>query len=285
MFPGLSDMPQNISINTIYEDERSHLWVGSAGQGLFRILPGENKVIQYTGKNGLPSDDIKAIITDLNGRIWLTTNKGLCGFDPERNEFRSYNVHDGLPGNDFTVNALHLTADGNVLAGGLNGIVVFNPKEIQRNDLPSPIALCALRIGNKTIGANDASGIISQDIDLMDELIINYDQNDFSIDFQLLNFIKPWKNRYAYLLDGYETEWHESHTGTATYANLPAGSYTLRIRAANNDGVWESAERTLAISIRPAPWATWWIRVDETSVSAGTAASAIQIGLFHKYLA
>jgi ligand-binding sensor domain-containing protein/signal transduction histidine kinase/DNA-binding response OmpR family regulator len=258
IFPGLSDMPRNISINTIYEDERSDLWVGSAGQGLFRILPGENKVIQYTGKNGLPSDDIKAIITDLKGRIWLTTNKGLCGFDPERNEFRSYNVHDGLPGNDFTANALHMTADGMILAGGLNGIVYFNPTEIQRNDLPSAIAFCALRIGDKTISPNDASGIIRQDIDLIDELIINYDQNDFSIDFQLLNFIKPWKNRYAYLLDGYETEWHESHTGTATYANLPAGSYTLRIRAANNDGVWEPAERTLAIRIRPAPWATWW---------------------------
>jgi len=258
MFPGLSSMPQSTGINTIYEDERRQLWVGSAGHGLFRIMPGENKLIQYTVKNGLPSDDVKAIITDLNGRLWLTTNRGLCCFDPEKNEFRSYNVHDGLPGNDFTSNALHRTSDGMILAGGLNGIVIFNPTEIQRNDLRNHIAFSSVRVGDKLISPDDASGILDQDIDLMEELIISHDQNDFSIDFQLLNFIKPWKNRYAYLLDGYETEWHESLTGTATYSNLPAGSYTLRIKAANNDGVWEPEERTLAIRIRPAPWATWW---------------------------
>lgn len=258
MFPGLSDMPERISINTIYEDERSQLWVGSSGQGLFRILPGENKVIKYTTQQGLPSDDIKAIITDLNGHVWLTTNKGLCCFDPERNEFRSYNVHDGLPGNDFTANALHRTAEGKILAGGLNGIVLFHPTEIQRNDLRSHLVFSALRIGDKTIVPNDLSGIITKDIDLMEELSISHDQNDFSIDFQLLNFIKPWKNRYAYILDGYEKEWHESQTGTATYSNLPAGFYTLRIKAANNDGIWEPEERKLAIRIRPAPWATWW---------------------------
>lgn len=257
-FAGLADMPAMIAINTIFEDERHQLWVGSASQGLFRIMPRENKVIRYTGQNGLPSDDVKAIITDLNGRVWLTTNKGLCCFDPERNEFRSYNVHDGLPGNDFTSNAFHRTMDGTILAGGLNGIVFFNPAEIQRNDLPSHIAFSALRIGDKTISPQDGSGIIERDIDLLEEIDISHDQNDFSIDFQLLNFIKPWKNRYAYLLDGYETEWHESTTGTATYSNLPAGSYSLRVKAANNDGVWETEERKLSIRIRPAPWATWW---------------------------
>jgi len=258
MFPGLSDMPEDIVINTIFEDQRQQLWVGTADKGLFRILPGENKVIRYTSKDGLPSEDIKAIITDINNRIWLTTNRGLCCFDQGRNEFRSYNVYDGLPGNDFISNALYRNNEGLILAGGLNGIVLFDPDNIQRNDLRSHIAFSAFRIGDQMIGPKDASGIIDRDIDLMEELSISHDQNDFSIDFQLLNFIKPWKNRYAYLLDGYETEWHESQTGTATYANLPAGSYTLRVKAANNDGIWEPEERRLSIRIRPAPWATWW---------------------------
>lgn len=258
VFPGLADMPEKIGINTIYEDERQQLWVGSAGHGLFLIQPRENSVVRYTGRNGLPSNDVKAIISDLFGRVWLATNKGLCCFDPERGEFRSYNVYDGLPGNDFTSNALHRTPDGTIMAGGLNGIVHFNPADIQRNDLRSHIVLSELRIGDQTIRPKDETGIIAQDIDLIEELSISHDQNDFSIDFQLLNFIKPWKNRYAYLLEGYETEWHESHTGTATYSNLPAGSYTLRVKAANNDGILEPEERLLAIRIRPAPWATWW---------------------------
>ncbi len=258
MFPGLADMPEMIGINTIFEDDRQQLWVGSAGHGLFRILPGDNKVIRYTTKDGLPSEDIKSIITDKNGRIWLTSNRGLCCFDPSRSEFRSYNVYDGLPGNDFISNALYTNNQGLILAGGLNGIVMFHPADIQRNDLRSHIAFSTLRIGDQTISPKDASNIIDRDIDLMEELSISHDQNDFSIDFQLLNFIKPWKNRYAYLLDGYETEWHESQTGTASYSNLPAGSYTLRVKAANNDGVWEPEERLLSIRIRPAPWATLW---------------------------
>ena len=258
MFPGLSDMPEHIGINAIFEDERQQLWVGSAGKGLFRILPGENKVIRYTEKDGLPSDDVRAIVTDLNGRVWMATNRGICCFDPAGGDIRSFNVYDGLPGNDFTSNAFFRMSDGRILAGGLNGIVQFNPAAIQRNDLRSQIAFSALRIGDRTISPQDGTGIIDRDIDLMEEVSISYDQNDFSIDFQLLNFIKPGKNRYTYLLDGYETEWHQSQTGTASYSNLPAGVYTLRVRAANNDGVWAKEERRLQVRIRPAPWATWW---------------------------
>ena len=258
MFPGLADMPEHIGINAIFEDERQQLWIGSADKGLFRILPGENKVVRYSEKDGLPSDDVRAVITDLNGRVWLATNRGLCCFDPARGDIRSFNVYDGLPGNDFTSNAFYRMVDGGILAGSLNGIVRFNPADIQRNDLRSHIAFSALRIGDRTINPQDGSGIIDRDIDFMEEVSISYDQNDFSIDFRLLNFIKPGKNRYAYLLDGYETEWHQSQTGTATYSNLPAGSYTLRVKAANNDGIWEQEERLLAIRIRPAPWATWW---------------------------
>ena len=258
VFPGLSDMPEQMIINSIFEDERQQLWVGTADKGLFKIMPGENKIIRYTLKDGLPSEDIKAVITDMSSRMWLTTNKGLCCFDQGRNEFRSYSVYDGLPGNDFIANALYRSNEGLILAGGLNGIVLFDPEDIQRNDLRSHIAFSAFRIGDQTIGPKDASGIIDRDIDLMEELSISHDQNDFSIDFQLLNFIKPWKNRYAYVLDGYESEWHQSQTGTATYGNLPAGSYTFRVKAANNDGIWEPEERRLSIRVRPAPWATWW---------------------------
>ncbi len=258
IFPGLADMPKDIGINSIYEDERQQLWVGSAGRGLFLIQPRENRVVHYTDKNGLPSNDVKAIITDLVGSVWLTTNKGLCCFDPVRDEFRSYNVYDGLPGNDFTSNAFFRMLDGTILAGGLHGIVHFNPAKIQRNDLRSQIVFSALRIGDRTIRPKDETALIEKDIDLIDVLTISHDQNDFSIDFQLLNFIKPRKNRYAYLLEGYEKDWHESHTGTSSYSNLPAGSYTLRVKAANNDGIWEAEERLLNIRIRPAPWDTWW---------------------------
>ena len=76
--------------------------------------------------------------------------------------------------------------------------------------------------------------------------------------FSLLNFIKPNKNQYLYKLDGFESDWKLTNNGSVTYTNLPAGTYNLLVKAANNDGIWNEKYSSITIIVSPPFWNTWW---------------------------
>ncbi len=82
----------------------------------------------------------------------------------------------------------------------------------------------------------------------------------FTLEFAALSYMAPEMNRYRYRLEGLETQWNEvnSDRRNATYTNLPAGKYVFRLQGSNNDRVWNSKGVTLAITVLPPWWATWW---------------------------
>ena len=81
-----------------------------------------------------------------------------------------------------------------------------------------------------------------------------------NFEFAGLNFIEPEKNQYAYRLDGFEKKWnYVGNRNYVTYTSLPTNrTFTLRIKAANNDGVWNEEGAELHFTILPPWWATWW---------------------------
>jgi len=77
--------------------------------------------------------------------------------------------------------------------------------------------------------------------------------------FSVLDYLDPEKNRYRYMLEGFDSDWIDSSThGSATYTNLPAGDYVLRVQGANSSGVWNLEGISLPVRILPPPWKTWW---------------------------
>jgi serine phosphatase RsbU (regulator of sigma subunit) len=94
------------------------------------------------------------------------------------------------------------------------------------------------------------------------ELILNHKQNALSFKFTALNYLRPERNRYSYILEGFEETWSEpSHNRVATYTNIPHGEYVFKVKGANNDGVWNEKPAVLSIAILPPWWKTWWFRV------------------------
>jgi signal transduction histidine kinase len=73
-----------------------------------------------------------------------------------------------------------------------------------------------------------------------------------------MNFIKPAKNKSAYMIEGYDMDWIYTDAHSASFTNLPAGSYSLLIKAANNDAVWNDKPHVLTITVLPPPWKSWW---------------------------
>ena len=93
-----------------------------------------------------------------------------------------------------------------------------------------------------------------------DKIKISHENNNFSIEFAELSYINPMQNKYAYKLEGFDKEWQYTDASRrfAYYNNLESGTYTFRLRATNENGIWCERETTLQVVILPPPWETWW---------------------------
>lgn len=245
-------------INCILEDKTHQIWVGSHRGGLAKYLAKENRFITYTSKNGLPSDNVVGVAQDDEGNLWISTDRGLSKFDMKQNNFKNYYVSDGLPSNEFSYGAAYKAPTGTLYFGSYNGLVSFKPQNIAINKTAPKIVFTALRLFNKDVEVGSEDGLLEEDISFAPKIIFTADQDIFTVDFVALNYIKPERNKYAYKLEGFEDDWNEVSIPSATYTNLPAGTYHLLVKGSNNDGYWNTNPARLEIRVLPPLWKTWW---------------------------
>lgn len=230
--------------------EAGELWGGTSGSGVVKY--DGQKFITYTNPF-LKSVNIVGILAGKNKDLWLSTSRGLVHFFPETGIYRVYTQNDGIAGNEFNYNSYYKSADGYFYFGGYNGLTYFRPGDIRNNPHKAPLVFTQLRLHSGEEGRE----FPEENITNHEEVSIRYDQNTFTVDFALLNYIKSGKNLYQYRLEDYDKTWKETSEGSATYTNLPPGSYRLSVKGANNDGVWSDV-KTLDITVRPPFWLTWW---------------------------
>ncbi|QMU29976.1 hybrid sensor histidine kinase/response regulator [Adhaeribacter radiodurans] len=256
-------------IFSITEDRRGNLWVGTMGGGLNVLNKKTNKFTFFTEKNGLPSNVINSIVEDASGFLWLSTNNGVSRFHPEKNTFKNYSPYNGLQSYEFTDGSGLITQNGEVFFGGSNGFNLFQPAQMVDNTNVPPVVLTDLHLFNKSVDIGGDSPL-QQHISQTKTLTLPYDQAVFALEYAALDYTIPEKNQYAYILENFDKQW--SHVGTerkATYTNLDPGTYTFRVKAANNDGVWNPQPTTLKIIITPPYWMTWWFRLLLAGVVTG----------------
>ena len=252
----------NNYISALHIDQNNILWIGTHN-GLNRLDLKEayqGKVVfkHYTTKQGLPNNIIHKIIEDTAGKLWLSTSKGLSCFDKTKEVFKNYDEQDGLQGNEFSTNSGLLTKDGAILMGGTNGFNLFYPEKIKQNKYMPPVVFTGFRINKK---AREFS-IKMESIWATDTVELSYKDKIFSVEFAALNYILPAKNTYAVLMENVDQNWrYIGHKRLVTYTDLEPGTYRLRVKTANNDGVWSKKEAHLVIIIHPAWWQTWWFKL------------------------
>ena len=244
--------------NCLFEDTQRNIWAGSYYNGLFKYDQEGRLTGVYKEKDGLADNNVLGILQDdVTGDLWISTGNGLVKFDTKTELFRLFTELDGLPGNVFNNNSYYKTQKGEMFFGGYNGLTSFFPSQVYENTTAPPVVLTSFRLFNKAVGIYDDNKILFRNINLTREIQLKYDQNVFTLDFAVLNYIKPTKNRYAYKLEGFDKDWNYTGTPSAAYTNVPPGKYTFFTRGANNDGVW-SSPILLKISISPPFWRTWW---------------------------
>jgi len=244
-------------INCVQEDARGRIWIGMYYEGLVMYDVATQQLSIFTEKDGLPNNNVMGILEDKSGNLWLSTDNGLSKFDSDKKTFRTYTSSDGLASNEFNYNSFFKDCHGEMFFGGYSGFISFFPDRIETNNYAAPVVFTSLKLFNIPVEINAKDGLLSRDVSITRDIRFRYDQDVFTLGFALLNYIKSNKNRYAYMLEGFDKGWNEVSIPSATYTNLPPGDYTFLVKGANNDGVW-SKPASLHITVLPPFWKTWW---------------------------
>ena len=246
------------SIRQIIEDSNRNIWIAT-NNGLSRFVRNDGSFINYYESDGLPVNEIRSVVEDDDGKLWIGTIDGISRFDPSTETFTNYDQSDGLQINEFSRYSVHKTERGELLFGGLAGFNIFNPDNIENNPYEPPVYLTNLKLSNQTVNINDRNSPLQENISLADTLVLSYKENVITFDFVALNYTRPEYNQYAYMMEGFEDEWnYVGSQRNATYTNLDPGEYIFRVKASNNDGLWNENGTSLALFITPPFWQTTW---------------------------
>ena len=247
-------------LRVLFSDSKGRLWVGQ--KGLYLLDAARDSFRLYPDSSGLAGEFIKGITEDEQGNLWLATSNGLTRFNPDTHAYKKYNTGDGLQDQEFEANAYLKTKDGEMFFGGINGFNCFYPGSIRSNPFIPPVYITGFQLSNRKILPGDTGSPLSEDISFTREIELSYRQSTFSFNFAALNYTTPENNQYAYKLDGLDKDWnYVGKENKAVYTNLGPGDYTFRVKAANNDGLWNEKGSALHITITPPFWKTGWFTI------------------------
>lgn len=267
-YEGDNGLRSNVVL-TIHEDSKENFWLGTSEGGLHRFDREDHSFTPYNQSNGLPSNIVKGILEDDHGNIWLSTNNGISRFNPESESFTNYNVEDGLQGKEFNTLAYYKDKEGYMYFGGINGFNRFHPDSIQTVTRSYPVVFADFKIFNKTVPIGKDSPL-DKHISQTRSIELPHTATVLTFDYAALNYNVIKDSRYAYKMEGFETNWNfVENRRSVTYTNLAPGEYTLRVRTTNNDGTLSENEAAVTLVITPPFWQTTWFYILSAIVIAG----------------
>jgi signal transduction histidine kinase/ligand-binding sensor domain-containing protein/DNA-binding NarL/FixJ family response regulator len=237
----LSSLPSN-DVLCIYKDKVHRIWL-STSLGLCLYDPSSEKFKRYIDVKGFTHNTILCITEDNSGNLWLGTARNISRFDPDGEIFRSYDDSYG------TIEGFHYAggmANGKIFMKARTGITYFEPDKVKDNPFIPPVKVTDIKVFDKPYS-------------FQEELILSHSENYLSFEFAALSFISPERNQYAYKMEGVDKDWvYSGARRYAAYTDLKPGEYHFRVKASNNDGVWNNEGTTLSLVILPPWWQTYW---------------------------
>jgi signal transduction histidine kinase/ligand-binding sensor domain-containing protein/CheY-like chemotaxis protein len=250
-------------VNCFYQDRRGNLWIATYGGGLNRFKDGE--FTHITGKEGLFNDRIYVILEDDKGNFWMSCNKGI--FRVSKKELEdfcdgkrpgvhciSYNEKDGMKSRECRGSVLPAGwkgGDGKLWFPTAKGVVMIDPNHIKKNPLPPPVVI-------EKISA-DHINLEAPFLPAGEQVVFSPGNERFEIHYTGLSFLVPDRVRFQYKLEGYDPQWSDGvDSREAHYTKLPPGNYTFRVKACNNDGIWNETGTSISFYLKPYFYQSWW---------------------------
>ncbi|WP_300910658.1 hybrid sensor histidine kinase/response regulator transcription factor [uncultured Bacteroides sp.] len=246
-------------ISSIQPLKYGDVYVSTYGGGFFQLDELGKIVHRVTEKEGLMGGDICKLLEGGDGKLWMSSLQGISSYSPSTGEIRNFPFENGIHLREFTVRGGVAMPDGTLCFTGNDAFLTFYSPDMPVNTFLPPVVLEDLSVSNKSVKLGDGTGILDRLLNEEKTIRLRYNQNNLSISYKALNFINPNMNRYAYKLEGYDEDWNDvGGRSTAYYTNLRPGTYLFRVKACNNDGMWNEEGKELEIVITPPLWYTWY---------------------------
>jgi PAS domain S-box-containing protein len=272
-------VPQPVVVRELTEEPDGTIWLATEGQALIRWKGGEAR--SYDTRVGMVDDTLYSVLDDNLGSLWVSSGRGIARI--RKSEFAeidsgaipslnclTFGRADGLLSASCSgsggPSAVRL-ADGRLMMATDQGVAVIDPHLLQVNSQPPPVMI---------------ESIVADDHPLPPGPVVSIPAgvNRLEIRYTALSLIAPQRLRFRYQLEGYDPGWVEAgHNRSALYTHLAPGSYTFRVLACNNDGVWNEAGATLSLTMLPQFYQTLWFRLAAIALLVAALASFVSLRL------
>ncbi|HYU32085.1 MAG TPA: ATP-binding protein, partial [Thermoanaerobaculia bacterium] len=260
-FERLPGFPQTTQVFAVHEDREGTLWIGTSRAGLHRLQGGRLTV--FPQRYGMFDDTAYQIFEDREGRLWMSCNRGIYNvrkadleaFAKRRTPIipsTSFDDTDGMKSaecNGGNQPGALATSDGRLWFPTFQGVAVTDPVRVPINRRLPPVMIEEILADGKPVALRQDDKPLSLDPGV----------EKIEVHYTALSLLAPEKVKFRYWLEGFDKHCVDAGTQrTAVYTSLPPGSYSFRVAASNNDGLWNETGATLRLEIHPRFWETSW---------------------------
>ncbi|MFY0624910.1 MAG: response regulator [Reichenbachiella sp.] len=245
-----------------YDLERigDRIFIGTSQSGLVSFDIKNETFSIFDETKGLINNTVRAIVNDNQGHLWISTNLSISAFNISDNSIINYNSLNGLQNGQFNDGSGFLSKNGYLLFGGINGLNIFYPEELLSNMAMPKITFTELKVWNTRISASKGkNGRLATNISVAEKIRLDYTDDLFTIDFDVLDFPHSEGWTFEYYLEGFDRSWNSVYqVKSATYRKVPPATYVFHARVTDKTGGIKGPEKSIVIRISPPWWRTWY---------------------------
>ncbi len=243
----------SFNIYDIFQSADGTMWFGGSNS-LDKLDDVTDTFDHFTRSDGLANSNIRAIIEDDFGDLWLSTDYGISQYKRTQKYFVNYLQQDGLHDNHFFQRSALKSERHGIFFGGNNGFTQVAAVPVAINPtLPEPQITGVWVDGKKLLRFSYDDG---------KPLQLSHTVKNIEIRYSALDFTDPDNNQYKYRLVNFNDEWSSiSRDNEVSYSGLDSGNYIFELRASNNNNVWSASPLRLEIDISTPWWRLWWLRL------------------------
>ncbi|WP_409371814.1 hybrid sensor histidine kinase/response regulator transcription factor [Saccharicrinis fermentans] len=234
------------------------LWIGT-NNGLNRFNLSSFKVEEiFYEEHGLSNNIVYSLNVDHEGHLWMSTNRGLSKLNTKTKQFSTF-----LKSDFFMDDASFQAQDGHIYYGGYNGIVHFNPQNIQSSDKSLTPVIENFKLNNKIIKQNETVNnriLFKQAIHHISSLKLSHEENTFTFEFNAIPYDLPNTNQFRYKLENWQNNWQTGNNRSVTFTNVSPGNYRMLLSVCNAENIW-SSPKEINIQITPPYWQELWFKL------------------------
>ena len=250
--------PKMDEIHAIMEDSKHRVWVAITGTGvaLYDNTGNQPRLVKvFSHADGLGDNNVQSFVEDNQGRIWVGNNYGVSYCHEKKGYFNNYLISYSMQGNRCMENAACKLDNGMIAFGTKEGVAYFYPSQVARNSHPSQASVTFMMVNGIPLEQLEEDQYSKDG----NHYYFSHSQNSLLIKFSDFSFDRDHGSQYSYWLEGFDREWSvASGDPSASYKNLPPGTYTFHLRNSDNQGNWSKEKACLKITIHPPFWATWY---------------------------